>query len=180
MYRLIFFTITVTLLLTSCRTAGQSARIATKAEQAEILQIHNQYRKAVGTDSLIWNDDLARYALEWAKVLGKNNKCEMAHRPHHGPYKQQYGENIYWMGGKEPTVYEVVHGWASEKKYYNGEVIGKVKSRHATGHYTQIVWGATERVGCARVACKGDDYEKEFIWVCNYDPPGNWTGSYPY
>ena len=43
------------------------------------------------------------------------------------------------------------------------------------GHYTQIVWETTQKVGCAKIQCDGFD-----LWVCNYDPPGNWVGEKPY
>ena len=43
-----------------------------------------------------------------------------------------------------------------------------------TGHFTQVVWTTTTQVGCGMTQCKGLD-----IWVCNYDPPGNWEGQYP-
>ena len=42
-----------------------------------------------------------------------------------------------------------------------------------TGHFTQVVWAATERVGCGVAQCNGMD-----VWVCNYDPPGNLEGAY--
>ena len=42
-----------------------------------------------------------------------------------------------------------------------------------TGHFTQVVWRGTTQVGCGHSQCKGND-----IWVCNYDPAGNWDGQY--
>jgi pathogenesis-related protein 1 len=43
------------------------------------------------------------------------------------------------------------------------------------GHYTQIVWRNTKAVGCA-VGGKG----AREVWVCDYDPPGNYVGQRPY
>jgi hypothetical protein len=43
------------------------------------------------------------------------------------------------------------------------------------GHYTQIVWRNTKSVGCAVARGKGVE-----VWVCNYDPPGNYAGQRPY
>lgn len=40
---------------------------------------------------------------------------------------------------------------------------------NACGHYTQVVWRDSERLGCGVGDCTGGGE----IWVCNYDPPGN-------
>ena len=40
-----------------------------------------------------------------------------------------------------------------------------------TGHFTQVVWKNTKRVGCA-LSRKGD----HVVVVCRYDPPGNFLG----
>jgi hypothetical protein len=42
------------------------------------------------------------------------------------------------------------------------------------GHFTQVVWVGSQRLGCGTVTCSGRQ-----IWVCNYDPPGNVTGKFP-
>ena len=43
-----------------------------------------------------------------------------------------------------------------------------------TGHYTQVVWGATTKVGCGRIQYKpsGSRSGKEMI-ICNYGQAGN-------
>ncbi len=38
----------------------------------------------------------------------------------------------------------------------------------ATGHYTQVVWGATYKVGCGYTVCPSGG-----IYACNYGPAGN-------
>lgn len=158
---------------------AQNARTATKTEQVAFLELHNQYRHDVGVDSLVWSDQLADYALEWAEVLAKEHNCNIRHRPRSGEYTQRFGENIYIMWGGEPKVEDVMQNWAAEEKiHYKGEPIGSIKSNHPTGHYTQIVWHKTRRFGCARVMCEKN--RGTYIWVCNYDPPGNWVGQKPY
>jgi PadR family transcriptional regulator len=47
--------------------------------------------------------------------------------------------------------------------------------RGVCGHYTQIVWSNTREVGCGVAR----DSNRE-VWVCNYNPPGNWIGERPY
>jgi hypothetical protein len=38
-----------------------------------------------------------------------------------------------------------------------------------------LVWNNTREVGCAVASEPGRE-----VWVCNYDPPGNWIGERPY
>lgn len=42
------------------------------------------------------------------------------------------------------------------------------------GHFTQAVWKATTKVGCATVQCPAGTVLSYPSWytVCNYDPPG--------
>ena len=42
----------------------------------------------------------------------------------------------------------------------------------AVGHYTQIVWPTTRRVGCATASNRANDY-----LVCRYWPAGNVVGT---
>ena len=42
-----------------------------------------------------------------------------------------------------------------------------------TGHFTQVVWKGTQRLGCASATCA-----RMQVWVCNYDPPGNMQGDF--
>lgn len=174
------FVLIVTLYLVNISPMlSQDVRIANREEIETFLKLHNYYRHEVGVDSLKWSDDLAEYAMEWARVLGAKYDCSMRHRPKHGRYAQQYGENIYIMWGAEPEIEHVLKNWAEEeKKYYKQEPIGSVKSKKTTGHYTQVIWKTTQRVGCARVKCPKN--RGTYIWVCNYDPPGNWVGKKPY
>jgi hypothetical protein len=41
---------------------------------------------------------------------------------------------------------------------------------------TQVVWRESVRLGCGTASCN----DGGVIWVCNYDPPGNYLGNMPY
>ena len=130
-----------------------------------MLDSHNTIRARVGVSPLVWSDNLAEVAQDWANHLIATGG--LSHRPNN-----IYGENIYTISGGTATPFEVVDLWAKEARGYD---IRSNSCSGVCGHYTQIVWGKTRAVGCA-VA----DAPRREIWVCNYDPPGNVIGYRPY
>ncbi|OAY78572.1 Pathogenesis-related protein PR-1 [Ananas comosus] len=133
----------------------------------EFLMAHNRIRALVGATPLRWDQHLARYARRWSDQLRSN--CTMEHS--RGPY----GENLFWGTGWDWKATDVVLNWAEEHAFYN-PANNSCLPGQVCGHFTQIVWNNTERVGCARVECAGGGV----IITCNYDPPGNWVGERPY
>ena len=130
-----------------------------------LLAAHNAVRSRVGVKPLVWSEELADFAQQWADNLAARG--QLFHRRH-----PPYGENLYEMTGGGASPEQVVNDWASESKDYQYK---SNTCRRVCGHYTQIVWRDTKRVGCA-VARSG----RTEIWVCNYDPPGNRIGKRPY
>jgi len=131
----------------------------------EMVEAHNRWRSKVGVAPLRWSPQLASYAQEWADRLASSGQFN--HRP-----QQQYGENLFGGSGRRWSPTEVVDSWGSEVKDYN---YANNSCREVCGHYTQIVWAKTTEVGCA-VARSGNGE----VWVCNYNPPGNFVGQRPY
>jgi len=146
----------------------------------DMLDAHNQARAtARPTPSpplprLQWSAEATKTAEAWAA------RCTFEHNPDRGPF----GENLAAATPDAWTTAEVVKDWASEAAHYdparNTCAAGKV-----CGHYTQLVWRNTTRVGCARRTCtKNSPFGKGFptweFWVCNYAPPGNVVGQRPY
>lgn len=146
---------------------------------------HNKVRARVGVPEMKWSDSLAQYAQQWADHLAGSKGCVMEHRAGSGNNFQKFGENLYWASAirqskgrrnvQQITPAIVVFSWAGEVNNYlyatNSCMSGKV-----CGHYTQMVWKQTQNVGCGQAVCA----DKSQIWVCNYDPPGNWLGKKPY
>ncbi len=130
-----------------------------------LLAAHNAVRQRVGVPPLVWSESLAAVAQEWADYLVTHR--QFFHRP-----KSRYGENLFQITGARATPAEVVNDWAAESKNYE---YGSNTCHGVCGHYTQIVWRDTQRVGCA--AARSGRTE---VWACNYDPPGNYIGRRPY
>ena len=142
------------------------AQKLTDEQKQEILERHNYYRQQVGVSPLEWSDTLAEVAQNWANKIAKRDELI------HSNYK--YGENIYVMRGGYANASKAVNTWANEKKFYHNEVITN-EDYHLFGHYTQIIWAKTTKVGCAEAVSKrGNHY-----WVCEYSPAGNIVGEKP-
>ena len=141
----------------------------TEQEIQVVLERHNYWRTDVGiTERLEWSDEMAILAADWAKTL-KIDGCKFEHRPNN-----KFGENLFKGTSGIFDAADAVNAWAREKIDYNYEK-NTCKEGKVCGHYTQIVWRNTTKVGCAKIECDNRD-----TWVCNYDPPGNWTGQKPY
>lgn len=133
---------------------------------------HNYWRAKVHVPDLKWSNACAKVAQDWADRLAKEG-CKIHHRPSEGKLSTDYGENIYWSMGMENKAADVVDDWASEIEFFD-EKSGQCRGG-VCGHYTQVVWKNTTAVGCGMAKC-GD----QEVWVCNYDPAGNWVGQKPY
>ena len=129
---------------------------------------HNAVRTQLGIGDLSWDPTVAAVAQAYAEQLAAEN-CALYHS------MGDYGENLYWASGFEPTPQDVTGSWASEVEYYD-YATNSCAPGQMCGHYTQIVWADTERLGCGMAICADGSEE----WVCNYDPPGNYVGEWPY
>jgi pathogenesis-related protein 1 len=119
--------------------------------------------------ALVWDGEIAAVAQAYAE------RCVFEHSG------GDYGENLYAAAGQAVTPQQVVDAWASEVAVYDYASNG---CSGVCGHYTQIVWADTRRLGCGAAHCTVNSPFSGFAewdhWVCNYDPPGNWVGEKPY
>lgn len=147
--------------------ATSSYKVSTQVESQPMLNAHNQWRKRYNVPALTWSPQLATYAQDWANKLLKEGKFEHRKNP-------TYGENLAYASGQQLSPQQVVTMWGEEVKDYN-YATNKCKPGKVCGHYTQVVWRNTKQVGCGMAR----NNSKE-IWVCNYNPPGNYIGQKPY
>ncbi|XP_022988522.1 pathogenesis-related protein PR-1-like [Cucurbita maxima] len=166
-----YLLIPIAIILTLLSSSGPAAAAPVRSDrvlQKQFLGPHNAARYALRLAPLVWDNKLARYAQWYANK--RRGDCALRHSG--GPY----GENIFWGSGNAWNPAQAVSDWVSERKWYSYWANSCVEGE-LCGHYTQIVWRSTRRIGCARVTC--NDGKGVFI-TCNYDPPGNYIGERPY
>ncbi|MBL8299047.1 MAG: hypothetical protein JNN30_11975 [Rhodanobacteraceae bacterium] len=151
------------------------------ANWAPLLAQHNCARRTVtpaatpALNLLSWDTAIATAAQNYA------NGCVYAHNP-----VTPYGENLYAgaVSSGFPTGVEAAAAadWANEHTSYN---YAANSCSGVCGHYTQMVWRSTQRVGCGIRQCSVNSpfpppFTNWTLVVCNYDPPGNVSGQRPY
>ena len=109
--------------------------------QTTCLKAHNECRARHGVGPLQLDEKLSKYALEWATKLLREKK--VYHRT-----EGLYGENIYMSSGVFVDGGFPVKTWYSELQLYNFKKPG---FNHKTGHFTQLVWKNSKKVGIAVV-----------------------------
>lgn len=155
---------------------------AGEIDREEIVATHNKWRAKVGVGELSYSPELEVSAQAWADNLKQTNHCKMRHSVPEG----RYGENLYWASAltwsdgrrelQKVSSAKPVDSWGSEIRDYN-YTKNSCKPGKMCGHYTQMVWRTSTKVGCALAVCEDS---QEQVWVCQYQPAGNWVGKKPY
>ncbi|KAM9467743.1 GLIPR1-like protein 1 [Clarias gariepinus] len=130
---------------------------------------------------MTWDNGLAVLAKTWGtNCLFQHNSV----RDH--PGFASVGENLW--AGAPPSVFRVtsaIKSWVNEDKDYT-YYTRTCKAGKMCGHYTQVVWATTYKVGCAVISCPNGVKQTSFsqtpgaIFVCNYATAGNYPNVYPY
>lgn len=145
---------------------GATGSELTPVAAQELLSAHNRWRHRYGVAELTWSAELAAHAQQWADELEATG-MRMRHRS-----PNDFGENLYWCSGKAASADEVVDAWGNEDRLYDYDANNWWPD---AGHFSQLVWHSTTEVGGAVVRAGGQE-----LWVCNYNPRGNWTGQRPF
>ena len=135
----------------------------------EWLRAHNSRRRlyngGAGFSPVRWANSLARDAKGHAEYLA--NDCKNADLTHAKNVEE--GENLAKNQG---------HGtWGG--LYSADDIMGRWVEKElnwpypSNAHYTQVVWRATQYVGCGESVRKLSDGESCRVQVCRYQPPGN-------
>jgi hypothetical protein len=180
--------------------AASAAADFTPQQDQAMLGGHNEIRSdvargLVGNEpsardmvKLAWDDALATVAQNWV------DQCDWGHNPNRtAQYGALVGANtyvgenlaLYGTTGAPPNLVDyALDAWFEEVNDYT---YGPFSSGGAStvGHYTQLVWAGTHRVGCALAACPGSavgwpsSFTAYYI-ACDYARGGNYIGQYPY
>ncbi|XP_019170408.1 PREDICTED: basic form of pathogenesis-related protein 1-like [Ipomoea nil] len=132
---------------------------------ADYLNPHNDARDEVGVPHMTWDNKLASYAQNHADSL--TGDCALNHSD--GPY----GENLA-KAYPDLNAADAVKLWVDEKDNYDYNSNSCVGGD--CGHYTQVVWRSSVRLGCGRARCNNGWW----LISCSYDPAGNVSGQRPY
>ncbi len=143
----------------------------------DYVEIHNQLReKHFQGYPLIRSASLEQDAQNYANYLAKTGK--FTHDPTNRSHK--YGENLYaFSRNATPNLKKIILKWYKEQQYYNYSS-NQCQSGKVCGHYTQIVWKTTKKVGCASAQYKKGRFKGGYVTVCKYYPYGNIIGKRPY
>ena len=181
----------------SCN-GGLLARGLTESERAAALDLHNKLRSrvALGQEArgapgpqppaadmrqLAWDDELAAVAQRWAE------QCSFGHDRERNVARFKVGQNVYEAGsfgrpsgeGAAPTIRAGLNSFFDEVKLFSSRGVDRYAFSSGTGHYTQMVWARTDRLGCGYVSYKSGRFDKKYL-VCNYGESGNFIGSKMY
>ena len=156
-----------------------SAGLNTGQKDAFVAQ-HNEYRAEVGTLTLTWDGTVAATAQAYAdKLLPTVQSQGLVHDP-----DTPYGENLHYAsrwgsGATAPDPLNAMASWYEEKALYDAKPEPVANPVQKWGHYSQMVWRNTTKVGCG-AASGFQNGRWDTVVVCRYDPAGNITGQKPY
>ncbi|CAL1261178.1 unnamed protein product [Larinioides sclopetarius] len=173
-------------------------------ETEEILRLHNEYRnrvalgkehraiggslpKAGGMLQMVWDDELAVVAQKWAENCNFNHDCNDCRAVEHFAVGQNLVLQTAMCQGygcredtqTEPNWQKMIKGLYEEVTYYHKDWMWSFEDLPGplTGHFTQMIWSRSWRIGCGYTSFKEGSTYKNF-YVCNYGPAGN-TGKQP-
>lgn len=139
-----------------------------ESENLDVLNYHNKTRATLNLNPLIWSNKIAQSAQRSAKNLADKG-CKLQHNS-----RFDYGENLFMGTRGHYTLVDAAKLWESEKRHYSGDFLNSANWQKV-GHYTQMVWRDTTKLGCAKAVCNNNE-----VIVCHYYPAGNYMGQKPY
>lgn len=165
------------------------SRGVTPAEIATILDVHNNYRAKIARGEerrgspgpqppaanmkiMVWDEELSRIAQRHA------DQCTFAHDCSSCRKTDRFGVGqnlyIYKQTQRKPDNdwEKAVTDWYDEVEIFSNKHVEPFKFSTPTGHYTQVVWADTDKVGCGATSYRDGKWFAT-LYTCNYGPNGN-------
>jgi len=139
---------------TTHKASGASISKSTTSSGINGLALHNSFRAKYGAPAMTWDATIAAGAQAYAET------CASGHSGVSG-----LGENLAWGTA---TLDQGIQLWLDEAADYNYNQPG---FSSATGHFTQVVWKSSTKLGCGFAKCSTGPYPT--MTVCRYSPEGN-------
>ncbi|KAH1136776.1 hypothetical protein AAZX31_10G044800 [Glycine max] len=135
----------------------------------EFLHAHNWIRKQYNLPEYTWDEKLASYARGY--LMQRYEDCKLVHS------NSNYGENVFWGKKLHWSPSDATYYWYQEKQWYNFQTLSCAPPPKACGHFTQVVWRDSQRIGCALQHCHNPSLG--MLIACEYDPAGNYENEDP-
>jgi len=152
--------------------------------QSVSVQGHNAARdRHQGTGAVTYDSVLEDHAIAYAMKLTRENKFD-----HDKNELKMYseGENLYqgFLDDPKEGICVAMYKWYNELRLFNyGKLTGAYNFLPAPeiGHFTQMVWKSSTRIGCGGAYVQTNDSRGKFIVtvVCRYKKQGNVFGKFP-
>lgn len=156
--------------LTRSSYSGEPRGVSSDVAKA-IVDQHNSLRTqtqptAADMRLMVWDDEIARIAQKWA------DGCKYSHD------KVRLIPGQFWLGQNLAYGYQdwsaTIGAWYGEyRDFIYGS--GGASANAVVGHYTQVVWSESSRIGCGYATCS--NLPSPRYYVCNYGPAGNVVNS---
>ncbi|KAF6200853.1 hypothetical protein GE061_005300 [Apolygus lucorum] len=160
--------------------------VQTQQSRDLMLHLHNEFRnklaggnithwpKAANMMEMTWDDEVESVANRWAMQCKEkiHDKCRRTQTYKH--VGQNVGRDKDY-DFNENSMEKNFKGWKNEvSRISNPKRL--IKSYHRGnhwGHFTQVIWAESSKLGCGSVRYEGEDDSKISVDVCNYAPAGN-------
>lgn len=160
-------------------TNGKSTVGVPPKDWTVAVQQINALRAKHGAGPLVWDTALATAAAETSRSNAAVKSFQHGNLEVNvdGKGPVRVGQNLFaeTSSGKLPAPESVnqnaVDAWAAEAAKYNYNTPG---FSNDTGHFTQLVWKNTSRIGCGGSYSQGSSFV-----TCDFYPAGNVQGQFP-
>ena len=162
--------------LVSCNNLRKLKEFNFTAFYDELFFFHNVVREKHSADKLSKDKDLenlAQISVDKCKTAGKLINSDILYNG------QKVGQHLFVSGGEPQRGGDFVYIWHKEMQNYDFEKGQSKRDGIEVGHFTQLVWKATTKIGCAFAEGTWNEISPSYYFSCIYFPKGNIPGEYP-